>query len=262
MRVVTWNVLWRFAPDWRARERALLTVLDRLQPDIVGLQEVWREPGGRSQADMVAQRFGMHAAFAGPSLPPVPHAPEHPEQAGVTLGVGLVSRWPLTLTAEHVLPATHRQIAPVALEARVKHPDAPFDVIVAATEWEPTFADDHLTQTTRLAELLRADTGVPRILLGDLNCDVTQAEYAPLQVGVDNAWDLGSGDPATVTLSSAVPFAPVEAGKEIDRRIDHILLAQGHDVRVDAAFAVPDAVDGIYPSDHFPVVADVTFADE
>ncbi|MDL5351437.1 endonuclease/exonuclease/phosphatase family protein [Microbacterium sp. zg-YB36] len=39
MRVVTWNVLWRFAPDRRARERALLTVLDRLQPDIVGLQE-------------------------------------------------------------------------------------------------------------------------------------------------------------------------------------------------------------------------------
>lgn len=258
MRVMTWNVLWRFAPDWRIRQRALLTVLDRLAPDVIGLQECWSEPG-RSQADVIGEHLGMHAAFAGPSLPPVPHPSEHAEQAGVRLGVGLVSRWPLAVTARHTLPVSHRQIAPVALEARVRHPQTPFEVVVAATEWEPEFADDHLAQTTRLAELLRSGTAVPRMLLADLNCDTTQPEHAPLTVGIDDAWQLGGGDPAAVTLSSAVPFAPREAVKEIDRRIDHILLARGNDVRVDAAFTVSDPVGGIYPSDHFPVVADLRF---
>lgn len=258
MRLITWNVLWRFEPDWRARERALFGVLERLQPDVLGLQECWGVDGG-SQAHVVGERLGMHAAFVAPSLPPVPEPPEHPDQAGVLMGVGLVSRWPLDGVARHELPVSHRQVAPVALEARIERPDAPFDVVVAATEWEPDFADDHLAQNLRLAEVLQIDTGVPRFLLADLNCDASQAEFAPLAAVADDTWELGGGDPAAVTLSSAVPFAPIEATKEIDRRIDHILVRRGDDVAVGAAFTSDAPVDGLYPSDHFPVVADVRF---
>ena len=87
MRLVTWNVLWRFEPDWRARERGILATLERLRPDIIGLQECWAD-GERSQADVIAEHLGMHAAFEGPSLPPVPHPPEHPDQDGVLMGSG------------------------------------------------------------------------------------------------------------------------------------------------------------------------------
>lgn len=256
MRLVTWNVLWRFDPDWRARERALLTTLERLRPDVLGLQECWGVDGG-SQAQVIAERLGMHAAFLAPSLPPVPEPPEHPDQAGVLMGVGLVSRWPIHAVRRHQLPVSHRQVPPVALEARIEHPETPFDVVIAATEWEPDFADDHLAQSRRLAELLSAGLGVPRFLLADLNCDASQVEFAPLTGVADDTWELGGGDPRAVTLSSAVPFAPLEAVKEIDRRIDHILVGHGAEVVVDAAFTVDAPVNGRYPSDHFPVVADL-----
>ena len=260
MRLVTWNVLWRFEPDWRAREQALLATLERLRPDVLGLQECWGVEGG-SQAHVVAERLGMHAAFLAPSLPPVPEPPEHPDQAGVLMGVGLVSRWPVEAVRRHELPVSHRQVPPVALEARIAHPDTPFDVVVAATEWEPDFADDHLAQAHRLAELLGAGgsghASVPRFLLADLNCDRTQAEFAPIASVADDTWELGGGDPDAVTLSSAVPFAPLEATKEIDRRVDHILVSRRSGVAVESAFTVDTPVGDLFPSDHFPVVADV-----
>ena len=256
VRLVTWNVLWRFEPDWRARERGILATLERLQPDVVGLQECWGT-GDSSQAHVIAEHLGMHAAFVAPSLPPVPEPPEHPDQAGVLMGVGLVSRHPIRALAEHVLPVSHRQVAPAVLSARIEHPETPFDVIVAATEWEPDFADDHLAQTRRLADLLAEAATMPRFLLADLNCDATQAEFAPLAAVADDTWDLGGGDPDAVTLGSAVPFAPLEATKEIDRRVDHVLVCRRADLAVDAAFTVDAPIDGVFPSDHFPVVADV-----
>lgn len=257
MRLVTWNVLWRFEPDWRAREHGILATLERLQPDVVGLEECWGTEED-SQAHVVARRLGLHAEFLAPSLPPVPEPPEHPGQAGVLMGVGLASRWPVRSVIRHVLPVSHRQVAPVALEAEVGHPDAPFRVIVAATEWEPDYADDHLAQTTMLAELL-ADPGRPGLafLLADLNCDATQPEFAPLAAVAEDTWELGGGDPDAVTLSSAVPFAPLEATKEIDRRVDHVLVRARDHVHVDSVAIIDETVDELFPSDHFPVVADV-----
>jgi endonuclease/exonuclease/phosphatase family metal-dependent hydrolase len=174
------------------------------------------------------------------------------------MGVGLVSRWPIQSVQRHELPVSHRQVAPVALAARIDFSEAEFDVVVAATEWEPDFADDHLAQTRRLAELLASsDAVVPRFLLADLNCDRTQPEFAPLVAVADDMWELGGGDPDAVTLSSAVPFAPLEATKEIDRRIDHILVNRESGVAIESAFTVAAPVGDLYPSDHFPVVADV-----
>jgi len=261
MRLVTWNVLWRFAPDWRARQTGILQVLDRLQPDVIGLQECWGA-ANHTQADLIATSLDMHAAYVAPSLPPVPDPPEQPDQSGIRMGVGLISRWPLSILGEHALPVSHRQIAPCALEARVHHPQTPFEVVVAATEWEPDFADDHLAQTTSLATLVKRGSSGPRFLLADLNCDASQPEFQPLTSGIMDTWELGNGNPSAVTLSGTVPFAPLEATKEIDRRIDHILVADGSRVDVRDAFTVDYPVNGMYPSDHFPVVADVELMEE
>ena len=42
MRVVTWNLWWRFGP-WAERQKAIVAVLRELRPDVVGLQEVWAD---------------------------------------------------------------------------------------------------------------------------------------------------------------------------------------------------------------------------
>ncbi|MDR5701937.1 endonuclease/exonuclease/phosphatase family protein [Agromyces aerolatus] len=257
MRFVTWNVLWRFEPDWRARERGILTTLDRLAPDVIGLQECWGTDDD-TQAHVVARHLDLHAAFAAPSLPPEPVPPEQDDQAGVRMGVGLVSRWPIRVLARHELPVSHRQVAPVALEAELGVPDASVRVLVAALEWEPAYADDQLAQTTRLAELLAPATpSAPAVLLADLNCDPGQREFAPLAAVADDTWSLGDGATDAVTLSRAVPFAPLEATKQLDRRVDHVLVAPRGVAEVGAVRIVTATVDGRYPSDHFPVAVDL-----
>lgn len=100
------------------------------------MQEVWAERGV-TQVDVIAQALEMHAAFAAPSLPPVPVPPETSEQRGVELGIGVLSRWPIIATRRHVLPCTHRSFAPTVLLATVDHPCGLLHVLVSATEWEP-----------------------------------------------------------------------------------------------------------------------------
>jgi endonuclease/exonuclease/phosphatase family metal-dependent hydrolase len=42
VRVMTWNIWWRFGPRWRGRQPALLETLRQVDPDVVALQEVQR----------------------------------------------------------------------------------------------------------------------------------------------------------------------------------------------------------------------------
>ena len=61
MRVVTWNVWWRFG-DWKRRQAAILRTLEDLEPDIVCLQEVWSAETGEDQVNHFATQLGMYHA--------------------------------------------------------------------------------------------------------------------------------------------------------------------------------------------------------
>lgn len=123
LRVMTWNLWWRFGDAWRERGRGILSTLTALQPDVVGLQEVWGTMA-TTQAHQLAEQLGMHAAYAAPSLPPPPEPSGRPDQAGVEVGVAVLSRWPILTVHEHRLPSRHRPEI-VALAAVLDHPAAP-----------------------------------------------------------------------------------------------------------------------------------------
>jgi endonuclease/exonuclease/phosphatase family metal-dependent hydrolase len=75
-----------------------------------------------------------------------------------------------------------------------------------------------------------------------------------------DTWVAGGGDPAGVTLSTKNPFAPLEAWRQIDRRIDYVLArpgTAGQVLGVRQAFLADAPVDGLHPSDHYAVVADL-----
>jgi endonuclease/exonuclease/phosphatase family metal-dependent hydrolase len=265
MRVMTWNLWWRFGGSWREREPGIVSTLQQVRPDVVGLIETWAGDG-TTQPHLLAERLGgMSAAFCPTALPPAPDPPEEPSQAGIEVGIGLLSRWAIATTEVRELPHTQRGgPAPTALVATVDHPTGPLRVIVACIEWEPAFAADQLAQSRALAELAtdpRLDGELPVLLVGDLNAAVDQADLAPLLDVMVDTWAAGGGDPSAVTLSSAVPEAPVEATKQLDRRIDHIFARPGRagrSITVRRAFLAGDhPVDGRYPSDHFAVVADL-----
>lgn len=261
MRVVSWNVLWRFGAHWRDRQRGIRATLRDLEPDVIGLQESWIGDGISQGAELAAE-LGMTWATAEPSLPPVPVPAQTPDQEGIALGVTLLSRWPVLALREHRLPARHR-FQPVALVAALDHPAGRLNVVVSCVEYEPSFADDHRAQTRALAELVMdpaLDGLLPVLLLADLNAGPDSVELRPLLDVLTDPWSVVGADPDAATLSRRNPLATVQATKQIDRRIDYILARPGtpqRPVQVERAFTVEASVDGLPPSDHYPVVVDL-----
>ena len=267
LRAMTWNLWWRFGPRWRERQPGILATIERFDPDVVALQEVWSTEE-TTQADELAEALGYHATFAAPSYPPAPDPPVEPDHAGVGLGIGLLTRWPIVQRNVITMPARHRAWDPVVLSATVAHPAGPLPVVVACLEYATTYSDDRLAQAALLADLATdpaTDGPAPSLVLGDLNAAAESAVLRPLREVMIDAWPAGGGAPDAVTLSSTHPSAPLEAGPElVDQRIDHIFFRPGHEdqlVNVESVTISADAVDGVYPSDHRAVVVDLRWHD-
>jgi endonuclease/exonuclease/phosphatase family metal-dependent hydrolase len=263
VRIVSWNLWWRFGGNWRERQPRIIATLRELRADVVGLQEVW-VGGGTSQAEVLASEPGLHSAVATPSLPPPPRPVESPDQADVEVGVAVLSRWPVVEEREHRLPSVNRTPPPVALLATLGHPAGPLHVVVSCVEWEPAFVDDHLAQTRALAELVAdpaLDGPLPVLLVGDLNAPPDTPQIRTLTDVMVDTWVAGGGDGDDITLSSANPYAQTNAWAQMDRRIDYVLARPGHRearVSVERAFIAGRPVDGPPPSDHYAVVADLS----
>lgn len=262
LRVMTWNLWWRFGPRWRERQPGILSTIQRFTPDVIALQEVWSDEA-TSQADEFAETFDYHAAFAAPSYPAAPANPD-----GIELGIALVSRWPFLHHEAIPMPSRHRAWDPVVLKTTVDHPAGPLPILVACLEHATTYSDDRLAQATLLADLATdpsTDGPCPSILMGDLNAAADSLVLRPLREVLTDAWIAGNGDPDAVTLPSTHPSAPLEAGPElVDQRIDHVFYRPGHEdqlVTVESATIPTNAVDGTFPSDHRPVVIDLRWHD-
>ena len=257
--VLTWNIWWRFGPHWQDRQRALLRTLREIDADVVALQEVWGN-AQTTQAHEFAEQLKLHASFAEPSYPPVSDVPRGDGDEELTLGLGLLSRWPIVNVERVELPARHRRFSPVALAARLERPDGLLPIVVACLEYEPAYNDDRMAQARALAELATdpaLDGPLPIIVAGDLNAAPTSPVLRPLSDVLTDAWIAGSGEASAATLPSSHPSAPVEAEELIDQRIDHIFYRPGQwaqRVTVESVSLAGAAVDGVYPSDHRAVV--------
>jgi endonuclease/exonuclease/phosphatase family metal-dependent hydrolase len=260
MRVMVWNVWWRFGGNWREREQSILATLEAYRPDLIGLVESW-SADGTDQPSRLAAAIRTHSTWVPASQPPIAYA----EQPGVAMGLGLLSRWPILTTEVHALPNAQKGgPPPSALLATVDHPRGPLHVVVAGTEWEQRYAGDHLAQTRALAALAtdrRLDGPLPVLLLGDLNAAVDQRELAPLLDAMVDTWTAAGADPAAITLDSTLPFAPRDAVEQLDRRIDHVFARPGRAgqaVTVHGAFLAGDRpIECVYPSDHYAVGVDL-----
>lgn len=229
---------------------------------MLALQEVWGDDT-TSQAEELAEALGGHAIYAEPSYPAVPAPPRSPDDENVTLGVALVSRWPIRSYRVEPLPARHRNWSPVALVATVDHPAGPLPVVTSCLDYGIPYSDDRFAQAVFLAERATRpehDGACPVLVMGDLNAAPDSAVLRPLRDVLIDAWTAAGGDPDAVTLPSSHPSAPLEAGPQlVDQRIDHVFFRAGQedqDVLVEAATLAGDAVDGVFPSDHRGVVCD------
>jgi endonuclease/exonuclease/phosphatase family metal-dependent hydrolase len=269
MRIVTWNLWWRFGP-WQARQKAILTALRELRPDVVGLQEVWAVDG-ENLAEWLAGELGLHCAWAASP------APERWRRRigdpTVDIGNAVLSRWPVVDQDVLALPApADTDDGRLALYARLAGPghDIPFFTTHFASA--PDASAVRCGQVAALAGFVarhRGGTPFPPVVTGDLNAwpdsdeirllgGYKTAPAVPGQVLLD-AWEYADPAAPSATWDAANPY--VAPTHEPSVRIDYIHVGPpgpgglGHVRGVRRACDGP--VDGVWPSDHAAVVADL-----
>lgn len=273
MRVVTWNLWWRFGP-WAERQKAILAVLRELEPDVVGLQEVWADrETGENLAGWLAAELGLHWTWA------VSPTPERWQRRigdpTVDIGNAVLSRWPITARNVLRLPAPPDiDDGRLALYARLDAPDHPVPFFTTHLASPLHASAVRCQQVTALSEFIathRAGTDFPPIVTGDFNAlpdsdeirlfnGVRTAPAVPGQSFFDT-WDYADPGIPGATWDITNPY--VHPGLGPSARIDYIHVGapagpegEGTVRAVRRAGAGP--VDGVWPSDHAAVVADLS----
>ena len=275
MRVMTWNLQGRVG-QWQARHHAIEKVLTDTQPDVVMLQESWVEPDGTTQAHQLAQRLGMFAvtAFELAGFDRYPEAPYWVVNA-------ILTRWPSRILKaiplrDESATSTWRHVL-IASVARPDEEGGPF--LAAGTHLEHGL-DRMLTRSAQLAHLIAevsdaiSPSGtwrdeLPALVAGDFNAvpwsdEIRHATgastpFVPGFVLVD-AWEACGNERRGDTWSSANPLVPRRAVYP-NRRLDYITTTfprrRNCGSFQSCELTGREAIDGVQPSDHYAVVAEV-----
>jgi endonuclease/exonuclease/phosphatase family metal-dependent hydrolase len=261
LRVLTLN-LWHDQGPWPERRKRIQEWLDRLEPDLIGLQEVLRGPG----VDQVGELFegrGFHLDYG--VARPGWRKPE------IAFGNAVASRFPIRSREELPLADGGDGETRAALSVSVEAPFGEVAFTVTHLNWRfhhGAVRERQIVEVCDFARRRRPRKGFPPLLVGDLNADPESAEirYAVgLQslhgrsVHFRDAWrSAGDGGPG-YTWSNRNPYA--QPWLEPDRRIDYVLVGPpaasgaGHVER--CAVVCDEPVGGVWPSDHFGVFAEL-----
>lgn len=258
LRVLTWNIWWRFGP-WERRQPAIRETLRRVDADVIALQEVWATEDGE-QAGLLAEDLGFHFVYAA-----------RDDWDGVKFGNAVLSRWPIVFSEWQPLPAGETEEHRLVLRADIEGPRGVVQVFCTHLNWRFDDSDVRQAQVREVCRFI-ADArprDYPPVLCGDLNADPASDEIRMLtgrasvpvpKLVFKDAWEVAGEGPG-MTWSNDNPFARLAL--EPDRRIDHVMVGwpkvggRGH--VVNAELAATDLVDGVQPSDHYGVVVELRY---
>jgi endonuclease/exonuclease/phosphatase family metal-dependent hydrolase len=267
VRIATWNLWWRFGP-WDERGRAIGRVLRKTAPDICGLQEVWAE-GARNLAGELADELGMYWSWTASPDPDRWRSRLPGERSGV--GTAVLSRWPIVDGFDLALPAGESGDAGrTATVAVVDSPSGHIPVASVQLTSAPWDSATRCVQVRALVERLAAldDRDHPIVVTGDLNAEPDSDEIrllcghktAPACEGfvLVDAWRYAS-DAVEWTWDRVNPH--VLATREPSARIDYVLVGPprqgGRGAVLGARRIGAEPVDGVWPSDHAGVLAEL-----
>jgi endonuclease/exonuclease/phosphatase family metal-dependent hydrolase len=249
LRILTYNVLSPVHADWPARKKVITAGLAELDPDVMVLQEAAEEMATGDLAD-------RHAAW-------------HSQRSDDGVGAVLYSRWPITDVHELDLRVTPRVDLPWAAVV-VAEIDAPFGPLLVAHH-KPTYHVGYAVErelqavaAARFIEKYAWQRDVHVILAGDFD-DTPDSSSVRFLTGRQSLDGLSVAyRDATDGRLTFTPDNPlVTAGDmalEEGRRIDYVMVrcgTHGPTLRTAAARRVFDRpVGGVWPSDHFGVLAD------
>jgi endonuclease/exonuclease/phosphatase family metal-dependent hydrolase len=262
VRAMTLNLLSPEHADWERRRDVLRAGLLELRPDVVALQETVRRAGYDQAAELLGSdyRIVWHSARSADGV-----------------GAALASRWPFGEVSEIDLHVTPRVDLPwaAAVLAEVELP-APFGTSLFVHH-KPSYQVGHARERelqavacARSTEEKLAGRDGHVVLLGDFD-DVPESSSVRfwtgrqsldgVSVAYRDAWEAVHAA-AGHTFSPADPLVPSgEMALELGRRIDYVMVrcgSHGPSLEVaDCRLAFDQAVDGVWASDHFGVVADL-----
>jgi endonuclease/exonuclease/phosphatase family metal-dependent hydrolase len=269
VRVLTLN-LWHDSGPWKERARRIREWIARLDPDLIGFQEVLRGPGVDLVAELVDER-GPGAAPARVWHTEFVEAMRFWRDPALSFGNAVASRWPIVSRAELALPDRADGERRAALSVEIDAPLGRISFTCTHLNWKLHHGAARERQVVALADhvlRLRPKDGFPPVVVGDMNAEPDSDEIRFLQglhsidgrsVCLYDAWRVaGEGGPG-FTWSNRNPYA--RSSLEPDRRIDYVLV--GYPMldgkgRIDACRVVcDDQRDGVWPSDHFGVYAEL-----
>ena len=262
--VLTLN-LWHDAGPWERRRARIASWIERLDPDLIGFQEVLSGPGYDQVADILAGR-DYHSAFL--------RASDFWGEADADFGNAVVSRWPIAERMERALPDRGDGETRSALGVRIDAPLGPLSFWCTHLHWRLHHGNTRQRQVAALASDVlahRPRDGFPPIVVGDFNADPDSDEIRFMtgrhaiegqSVLFYDSWEVAGAEGRGCTWSNRNDYA--RASLEPDRRIDYIFvgypLPNGLGQIESCRVVCDDAVDGVWPTDHFGLYA--LFRDE
>ena len=234
--VASFNIHHGVGLDGRLDLERIAGVIEAQDPDVIGLQEVDRHFGERSQfvdqARWLAERLDMHVVFgANLDLEPLTPGAERRQYGTAILSRHRILEWRNTL-----LPRPEGGEQRGLLEAVVRVRGT--RVRAFSTHLQHNSQAERLVQVAAIRDIVgRSRESV--VLVGDFNATPDSQEIAAITEDLTDAWvEGGEGD--GYTFDAATPHA----------RIDYVLTS-GDVVTLAAAVVASDA------ADHLPVVADL-----
>ena len=223
LRVLSYNIKHGHGNDGKVDIRRAARLIRETKADLVVLQEVdkgVRRSGRQDQMAILAELTGLHARF-GAFMP----------YQGGHYGMGLLSRFPILESRNHVLPKGTEPRS--ALDARVSLPGGE-ELLLCGVHLYRT-GQERLAQARTLVEIYR-DVRVPMILGGDFN----SRPGSKVMELIERHWTNTDKGKDRLTWPSTTPIT----------EIDFILL------RPSSRFAVVsiDVLDEPVVSDHRPVL--------
>lgn len=277
LRILQLNIGSLLEPRWEERRYEVLAWFERLDPDLVCLQEVWEDPANPNTAGWLvdnAPAGRWHWCFGG-----YPFPEEAWPDPGLRFGSAILSRWPIERHELLALPVDENPPDPhptwrMRAELLYAH-TAGIDAFSTHLAPPPAQAYQRVHQVLAIDDAIRERhdpaAPLPAILCGDFNARPGSDEMRFLNANAvvngrstyyQDAWDVLrptepglTYDPLTNPQARFLNVAP--------QRIDYVLVGDpflrpggaGRILAIDLACHEP--LTGILASDHYGLVADI-----
>jgi endonuclease/exonuclease/phosphatase family metal-dependent hydrolase len=286
LRVVQLNAGSLLEPGWAERRFEIVAWLERLEPDVVCLEEIWEDASTPNTAGWIAGQMsavGWHRYFGG-----APFSALGRSDPDLRFGSAVLSRWPID-EGEHLLlplaPGAQPSTAGVPWEL-VRVRTAGLDVFACHLTAAPQDGRHRQVQVRVIDDHIRAVRGarddltpgqrraaMPPILCGDFNAepDSDEIRFLSSLTAIDgrttfyqDAWRVAGDDGPGYTQDWRTNR--IAAALNIHRkRIDYVFvgdpfLREGSAGRVlSAALAFHEPLTGVLASDHAGLVVDIVW---